>query len=64
MVLLSGQAVAEVVLSSFTFTAPETLTDGTYIIWAKAKTADGSSSINLSLLSDSVTDKPAFEDFR
>ncbi|MDI5303990.1 hypothetical protein MJN76_34040, partial [Salmonella enterica subsp. enterica serovar Anatum] len=38
-----GQAVADS-LGNFTFTAPETLTDGTYNLEAEAKTADGSGS--------------------
>ncbi|EAB7483947.1 Ig-like domain repeat protein [Salmonella enterica subsp. enterica] len=55
-----GQAVADS-LGNFTFTAPETLTDGTYNLEAEAKTADGSSSAKLVITIDSVTDKPTFE---
>ncbi|ECA7068476.1 Ig-like domain repeat protein [Salmonella enterica subsp. enterica serovar 4,[5],12:i:-] len=55
-----GQAVADS-LGSFTFTAPETLTDGTYNLEAEAKTADGSGSAKLVITIDSVTDKPTFE---
>ncbi|ELV9385652.1 TPA: non-fimbrial adhesin SiiE [Salmonella enterica subsp. enterica] len=55
-----GQAVADS-LGNFTFTAPETLTDGTYNLEAEAKTADGSGSAKLVITIDSVTDKPAFE---
>ncbi|EED3274886.1 Ig-like domain repeat protein, partial [Salmonella enterica subsp. enterica serovar Typhimurium] len=46
---------------NFTFTAPETLTDGTYNLEAEAKTADGSGSAKLVITIDSVTDKPTFE---
>ncbi|EAR7628941.1 Ig-like domain repeat protein, partial [Salmonella enterica] len=55
-----GQAVADS-LGNFTFTAPETLTDGTYNLEAEAKTADGSGSAKLVITIDSVTDKPTFE---
>ncbi|MKA91170.1 Ig-like domain repeat protein [Salmonella enterica subsp. enterica] len=55
-----GQAVADS-LGNFTFTAPETLTDGTYNLEAEAKTADGSGSAKLVITVDSVTDKPTFE---
>ncbi|MFP5555807.1 non-fimbrial adhesin SiiE [Salmonella sp. 741265132_CST] len=55
-----GQAVADS-LGNFTFTAPETLTDGTYNLEAEAKTADGSGSTKLVITIDSVTDKPTFE---
>ncbi|EDA9097193.1 Ig-like domain repeat protein [Salmonella enterica subsp. enterica serovar Typhimurium] len=55
-----GQAVADS-LGNFTFTAPETLTDGTYNLEAEAKTADGSGSAKLAITIDSVTDKPTFE---
>ncbi len=55
-----GQAVADS-LGNFTFTAPETLTDGAYNLEAEAKTADGSGSAKLVITIDSVTDKPTFE---
>ncbi|EKI6026727.1 Ig-like domain repeat protein [Salmonella enterica] len=55
-----GQAVADS-LGNFTFTAPETLTDGTYNLEAAATTADGSGSAKLVITIDSVTDKPTFE---
>ncbi|EIL9088674.1 TPA: non-fimbrial adhesin SiiE [Salmonella enterica subsp. enterica serovar Bovismorbificans] len=55
-----GQAVADS-LGNFTFTSPETLTDGTYNLEAEAKTADGSGSAKLVITIDSVTDKPTFE---
>ncbi|MBJ3261828.1 non-fimbrial adhesin SiiE [Salmonella enterica subsp. enterica serovar Corvallis] len=55
-----GQAVADS-LGNFTFTAPDTLTDGTYNLEAEAKTADGSGSAKLVITIDSVTDKPTFE---
>ncbi|MDL2914473.1 non-fimbrial adhesin SiiE [Salmonella enterica] len=55
-----GQAVADS-LGNFTFTAPETLTDGTYNLEAEAKTADGSGRAKLVITIDSVTDKPTFE---
>ncbi|EBB3248051.1 non-fimbrial adhesin SiiE [Salmonella enterica] len=55
-----GQAVADS-LGNFTFTAPETLTDGTYNLEAEAKTADGNGSAKLVITIDSVTDKPTFE---
>ncbi|EAW0785805.1 Ig-like domain repeat protein [Salmonella enterica] len=55
-----GQAIADS-LGNFTFTAPETLTDGTYNLEAEAKTADGSGSAKLVITIDSVTDKPTFE---
>ncbi|EEJ7133086.1 Ig-like domain repeat protein [Salmonella enterica] len=55
-----GQAVADS-LGNFTFTAPETLTDGTYNLEAEARTADGSGSAKLVITIDSVTDKPTFE---
>ncbi|EKS7003920.1 non-fimbrial adhesin SiiE [Salmonella enterica] len=55
-----GQAVADS-LGNFTFTAPETLTDGTYNLEAEAKTADGSGSAKLVITIDSITDKPTFE---
>ncbi|EAR6295599.1 non-fimbrial adhesin SiiE [Salmonella enterica] len=55
-----GQAVADS-LGNFTFTAPETLTDGTCNLEAEAKTADGSGSAKLVITIDSVTDKPTFE---
>ncbi|EAZ5461445.1 Ig-like domain repeat protein [Salmonella enterica] len=55
-----GQAVADS-LGNFTFTAPETLTEGTYNLEAEAKTADGSGSAKLVITIDSVTDKPTFE---
>ncbi|EEJ3346344.1 Ig-like domain repeat protein [Salmonella enterica] len=55
-----GQAVADS-LGNFTFTAPETLTDGTYNLEAEAKTADGSGSTKLVITIDPVTDKPTFE---
>ncbi|EHP8466107.1 non-fimbrial adhesin SiiE [Salmonella enterica] len=55
-----GQAVADS-LGNFTFTTPETLTDGTYNLEAEAKTADGSGSAKLVITIDSVTDKPTFE---
>ncbi|EBW6722405.1 Ig-like domain repeat protein [Salmonella enterica subsp. enterica serovar Typhimurium] len=55
-----GQAVADS-LGNFTFTAPETLTDGTYNLEAEAKTADGSGSAKLVITIDSVTDKLTFE---
>ncbi|ELD0170953.1 non-fimbrial adhesin SiiE [Salmonella enterica] len=55
-----GQAVADS-LGNFTFTAPETLTDGTYNLEAEAKTADGSGSAKLVITIDSFTDKPTFE---
>ncbi|EJO6196040.1 non-fimbrial adhesin SiiE [Salmonella enterica] len=55
-----GQAVADS-LGNFTFTAPKTLTDGTYNLEAEAKTADGSGSAKLVITIDSVTDKPTFE---
>ncbi|ELG7316126.1 non-fimbrial adhesin SiiE [Salmonella enterica] len=55
-----GQAVADS-LGNFTFTAPETLTDGTYNLEAEAKTADGSGSAKLVITIDSVIDKPTFE---
>ncbi len=55
-----GQAVADS-LGNFTFTAPETLTDGTYNLEAEAKTADGSGSAKLVITIDSATDKPTFE---
>ncbi|EBC3439221.1 Ig-like domain repeat protein [Salmonella enterica] len=55
-----GRAVADS-LGNFTFTAPETLTDGTYNLEAEAKTADGSGSAKLVITIDSVTDKPTFE---
>ncbi|EBO4088802.1 Ig-like domain repeat protein [Salmonella enterica] len=55
-----GQAVADS-LGNFTFTAPETLTDGTYNLEVEAKTADGSGSAKLVITIDSVTDKPTFE---
>ncbi|EDG0696871.1 Ig-like domain repeat protein [Salmonella enterica subsp. enterica serovar Muenchen] len=55
-----GQAVADS-LGNFNFTAPETLTDGTYNLEAEAKTADGSGSAKLVITIDSVTDKPTFE---
>ncbi|HCL5252348.1 TPA: Ig-like domain repeat protein, partial [Salmonella enterica] len=55
-----GQAVADS-LGNFTFTAPETLTDGTYNLEAEATTADGSGSAKLVITIDSVTDKPTFE---
>ncbi|HAK4405895.1 TPA: Ig-like domain repeat protein [Salmonella enterica] len=55
-----GQAVADS-LGNFTFTAPETLTDGTYNLEAEAKTAAGSGSAKLVITIDSVTDKPTFE---
>ncbi|HAK3718130.1 TPA: Ig-like domain repeat protein [Salmonella enterica] len=55
-----GQAVADS-LGNFTFTAPETLTDGTYNLEAEAKTADGSGSAKLVITIDSVTDKTTFE---
>ncbi|EAQ9869917.1 Ig-like domain repeat protein [Salmonella enterica] len=55
-----GQAVADS-LGNFTFTAPETLTDGTYNLEAEAKTTDGSGSAKLVITIDSVTDKPTFE---
>ncbi|EAC0912879.1 Ig-like domain repeat protein [Salmonella enterica subsp. enterica] len=55
-----GQAVSDS-LGNFTFTAPETLTDGTYNLEAEAKTADGSGSAKLVITIDSVTDKPTFE---
>ncbi|EJW5350390.1 non-fimbrial adhesin SiiE [Salmonella enterica] len=55
-----GQAVADS-LGNFTFTAPETLTDGTYNLEAEAKTADGSGSAKFVITIDSVTDKPTFE---
>ncbi|EJJ1537917.1 non-fimbrial adhesin SiiE [Salmonella enterica subsp. enterica serovar Cerro] len=55
-----GQAAADS-LGNFTFTAPETLTDGTYNLEAEAKTADGSGSAKLVITIDSVTDKPTFE---
>ncbi|EKA0206365.1 non-fimbrial adhesin SiiE [Salmonella enterica subsp. enterica serovar Infantis] len=55
-----GQAVADS-LGNFTFTAPETLTDGTYNLEAEAKTAGGSGSAKLVITIDSVTDKPTFE---
>ncbi|EAO2728580.1 Ig-like domain repeat protein [Salmonella enterica] len=55
-----GQAVADS-LGNFTFTAPETLTDGTYNLEAEAKTVDGSGSAKLVITIDSVTDKPTFE---
>ncbi|KGF84093.1 hypothetical protein DK39_14465 [Salmonella enterica subsp. enterica serovar Weltevreden] len=48
-------------MGNFTFTAPETLTDGTYNLEAEAKTADGSGSAKLVITIDSVTDKPTFE---
>ncbi|EDD1137246.1 Ig-like domain repeat protein [Salmonella enterica subsp. enterica serovar Enteritidis] len=55
-----GQAVADS-LGNFTFTAPETLTDGAYNLEAEAKTTDGSGSAKLVITIDSVTDKPTFE---
>ncbi|EPF7747534.1 non-fimbrial adhesin SiiE [Salmonella enterica] len=58
--IVVGQAVADS-LGNFTFTAPETLTDGTYNLEAEAKTADGSGSAKLVITIDSVTDKPTFE---
>ncbi|EKK6626694.1 non-fimbrial adhesin SiiE [Salmonella enterica] len=58
--IAAGQAVADS-LGNFTFTAPETLTDGTYNLEAEAKTADGSGSAKLVITIDSVTDKPTFE---
>ncbi|HGB7929324.1 TPA: non-fimbrial adhesin SiiE [Salmonella enterica subsp. enterica serovar Enteritidis] len=58
--IAGGQAVADS-LGNFTFTAPETLTDGTYNLEAEAKTADGSGSAKLVITIDSVTDKPTFE---
>ncbi|WP_079812792.1 Ig-like domain-containing protein [Salmonella enterica] len=55
-----GQAVADS-LGNFIFTAPETLTDGTYNLEAEATTASGSGSAKLVITIDSVTDKPTFE---
>ncbi|ELD1909296.1 Ig-like domain repeat protein, partial [Salmonella enterica] len=55
-----GQAVADS-LGNFTFTAPETLADGTYNLEAEAKAADGNGSTKLVITIDSVTDKPTFE---
>ncbi|EAQ9881944.1 Ig-like domain repeat protein [Salmonella enterica] len=64
IIKINGIAVAQAVadsLGNFTFTAPETLTDGTYNLEAEAKTADGSGSAKLVITIDSVTDKPTFE---
>ncbi|EIY7408045.1 non-fimbrial adhesin SiiE [Salmonella enterica] len=64
IIKINGIAVSQAVadsLGNFTFTAPETLTDGTYNLEAEAKTADGSGSAKLVITIDSVTDKPTFE---